>query len=121
MLRPRYHKDRKFSGSRWKLPHSWFEDWQRDEDMSPIVIDATRMTDGQQVILVPEYDGYPDCPLHNPFQTDIYHLGNMLRTDFIEKYHGFDFRLLRTCATPTRACGRRLASSPRASRRSAAR
>ncbi|KAI0044594.1 hypothetical protein FA95DRAFT_1597297 [Auriscalpium vulgare] len=33
MLRPRYHEDRKFSGYRWKLPHKWFEDWQRNELM----------------------------------------------------------------------------------------
>ncbi|KAI0040918.1 hypothetical protein FA95DRAFT_1683534 [Auriscalpium vulgare] len=255
MLRPRYHEDRTFSGRRWKLPRSWFEDWQTHYVMSPIVIDATSMVDGKQVMLkdlseaseaeeieitqlfsseehrrnpknhcipvievtrledisktvlvvprmrpynnprfrtfgevvafatqiieglefmhalhiahrdctgqnivldpsgmypnsfhpvkmnrsknflwfaksytrtqrppryflidfglsryydpargapldhairggdksVPEFRGYPDCPPHNPFQTDIYYLGNLLRTDFIQKYVGFEW------------------------------
>ncbi|KAI0044020.1 hypothetical protein FA95DRAFT_1497799 [Auriscalpium vulgare] len=52
MLRPRYHLDRKFSWSRWKLPPSWFEDWQRRKDIiAPLILDATRIVDGKQVIL----------------------------------------------------------------------
>ncbi|KAI0044693.1 hypothetical protein FA95DRAFT_1623033 [Auriscalpium vulgare] len=51
MLRPRYHVDRKFSGSRWKLPPSWFEDWQRRKIASTYVLDATRIVDGKQVFL----------------------------------------------------------------------
>ncbi|KAH9045898.1 kinase-like domain-containing protein [Lactarius deliciosus] len=36
----------------------------------------------------PEHrDGGP-C---NPFQTDIYYLGNLIREEFIQKYHGFEF------------------------------
>ncbi|KAH9165356.1 hypothetical protein EDB89DRAFT_2010447, partial [Lactarius sanguifluus] len=27
----------------------------------------------------------------NPFQTDIYYLGNLIREEFIQKYHGFEF------------------------------
>ncbi|KAI0040925.1 hypothetical protein FA95DRAFT_1646111, partial [Auriscalpium vulgare] len=48
-LRPRYYADRKFSGPRWKLPRSWFEDGQKS--LSPVVIDATRISDGKQVFL----------------------------------------------------------------------
>ncbi|KAI0041042.1 hypothetical protein FA95DRAFT_1549155 [Auriscalpium vulgare] len=40
---------------------------------------------------VPEFRDYPDCPPHNPFPTDIYYLGNMLRTDFLQKYYGFEW------------------------------
>ncbi|KAI0040832.1 hypothetical protein FA95DRAFT_1611484 [Auriscalpium vulgare] len=51
MLRPRYREDRMFSWTRWGLPRSWFEDWQRDWLMSSVVLDATRILDGKQVIL----------------------------------------------------------------------
>ncbi|KAI0044688.1 hypothetical protein FA95DRAFT_1496667 [Auriscalpium vulgare] len=52
MLRPRYHEDRTFSWTRWKLPRSWFEDWQKRKiNVAPLVIDATRIVDGKQVIL----------------------------------------------------------------------
>ncbi|KAI0041523.1 hypothetical protein FA95DRAFT_1501343, partial [Auriscalpium vulgare] len=43
---------------------------------------------------VPEFRGYSpgrDRPLHNPFPTDIYYIGNMLREDFIQKYYGFEW------------------------------
>ncbi|KAI0038461.1 hypothetical protein FA95DRAFT_1613374 [Auriscalpium vulgare] len=51
MLRPRYHEDRQFSWTRWKLPRSWFEDWQRWNIVSAYVLDATRIVDGKQVFL----------------------------------------------------------------------
>jgi len=40
---------------------------------------------------VPEFqrEGY-DKP-SNPFHTDIYYLGNLLRTEFVNKYRGFEF------------------------------
>jgi len=40
---------------------------------------------------VPEFqeDGY-DKPA-NPFHTDIYYLGNLMRTQFVNKYRGFEF------------------------------
>ncbi|KAI0041041.1 hypothetical protein FA95DRAFT_1565800 [Auriscalpium vulgare] len=55
MLRPRYHEDRRFSWTRWKLPRSWFEDWQRIT--APRVVDATRIVDGKQVFLKRLDDG----------------------------------------------------------------
>ncbi|KAI0040923.1 hypothetical protein FA95DRAFT_1527129 [Auriscalpium vulgare] len=63
MFRPRYHADRQFSGTRWNLPHSWFEDWQRRKIIpAPRIVDATRMADGKQVILkrLPDEDSSPD-------------------------------------------------------------
>ncbi|KAI0037676.1 hypothetical protein FA95DRAFT_1684840 [Auriscalpium vulgare] len=63
ILRPRYHADRQFSGTRWSLPHSWFEDWQRRTIiLAPRVIGATRIVDGRQVILkrLPDEDRSPD-------------------------------------------------------------
>ncbi|KAI0037336.1 hypothetical protein FA95DRAFT_1614321 [Auriscalpium vulgare] len=50
MLRPRYRHDWNFSQPRWKLLRSCFEDWQ-SSDLSPLVIDATRIRDGKQVML----------------------------------------------------------------------
>ncbi|KAM5533174.1 hypothetical protein V8D89_013130 [Ganoderma adspersum] len=38
---------------------------------------------------VPEFKG-PDEP-QNPFWTDIYYLGNLIRTNFLEGAHGFEF------------------------------
>ncbi|KAI0044686.1 hypothetical protein FA95DRAFT_1680996 [Auriscalpium vulgare] len=40
---------------------------------------------------VPEFRDFPNCPDHNPFPTDIYYIGNMLREDFIQKYYGFEW------------------------------
>jgi len=34
---------------------------------------------------------HQDGRLCNPFQTDIYYLGNLVRQEFIRKYHGFEF------------------------------
>lgn len=36
----------------------------------------------------PEHQRGGPC---NPFQTDIYYLGNLIREEFIRKYHGFEF------------------------------
>ncbi|KAI0041032.1 hypothetical protein FA95DRAFT_1565793 [Auriscalpium vulgare] len=40
---------------------------------------------------VPEFRNFPNVPPQNPFPTDIYYLGNMLRRDFVKKYYGFEF------------------------------
>ncbi|KAI0044589.1 hypothetical protein FA95DRAFT_1562034 [Auriscalpium vulgare] len=39
----------------------------------------------------PEHRNYLDQPVVDPFPTDIYYLGNMLREDFVKKYYGFEF------------------------------
>ncbi|KAI0298949.1 hypothetical protein BC826DRAFT_1120991 [Russula brevipes] len=36
----------------------------------------------------PEHRSQTRC---NPFQTDIYYIGNLVRQEFVEKYHGFEF------------------------------
>ncbi|KAI0298946.1 hypothetical protein BC826DRAFT_906857 [Russula brevipes] len=36
----------------------------------------------------PEHRSQTHC---NPFQTDIYYIGNLVRQEFVEKYHGFEF------------------------------
>ncbi|KAI0041334.1 hypothetical protein FA95DRAFT_1501637 [Auriscalpium vulgare] len=72
MLRPRYHEDWKFSQPRWNLPRSWFEDWQATR--SPHVIDATRISDGKQVVL------------KRMSETDTGEEGDMLRLFSSEQY-----------------------------------
>ncbi|KAI0041033.1 hypothetical protein FA95DRAFT_1501976 [Auriscalpium vulgare] len=39
----------------------------------------------------PEHRNYRDLPVVDPFPTDIYYLGNLLREDFMNKYYGFEF------------------------------
>ncbi|KAI0037787.1 hypothetical protein FA95DRAFT_1470125, partial [Auriscalpium vulgare] len=73
-FRPRYHGDRKFSWTRWKLPRSWFEDWQRRRIPAPSIIDATRMTDGKQVILkeVPDIKPPDELEISKLFSSEQY-------------------------------------------------
>ncbi|KAL6303554.1 kinase-like domain-containing protein [Sparassis latifolia] len=40
---------------------------------------------------VPEFQGEGYNVASDPFPTDIYYLGNMIRKDFLQKYHGFEF------------------------------
>ncbi|KAJ7167562.1 kinase-like domain-containing protein [Mycena filopes] len=40
---------------------------------------------------VPEFQGEGLQRLHDPFFTDIYYLGNMIRQEFIDVYYGFEF------------------------------
>ncbi|KAI0054874.1 hypothetical protein BV25DRAFT_1922294 [Artomyces pyxidatus] len=39
----------------------------------------------------PEHNSASPKWLQDPFPTDIYHLGNVIRENFIRRYHGFDF------------------------------
>ncbi|KZT71756.1 hypothetical protein DAEQUDRAFT_687108 [Daedalea quercina L-15889] len=40
---------------------------------------------------VPEFQGEGCNVPADPFRTDVYYLGNLIRTTFLEKYHGFEF------------------------------
>ncbi|KAJ3477324.1 hypothetical protein NLI96_g10548 [Meripilus lineatus] len=40
---------------------------------------------------VPEFQGEGEYQPHDPFPTDIYYLGNMIREDFLQKTKGLDF------------------------------
>ncbi|KAH9920138.1 kinase-like domain-containing protein [Fomitopsis serialis] len=40
---------------------------------------------------VPEFQGEGYDKPANPFRTDVYYLGNLMRTKFVDKYRGFEF------------------------------
>ncbi|KAI0065668.1 hypothetical protein BV25DRAFT_1913128 [Artomyces pyxidatus] len=41
----------------------------------------------------PEHSGDNYYVLHDPFPTDVYYLGNLIRENFVQKYYGFEFIL----------------------------
>ncbi|KAL4243914.1 hypothetical protein ABKN59_011585 [Abortiporus biennis] len=85
----------------WTASWGEFEDPYTHEDGAPIlvphILDATRTSDGQMLFeglqfMHHNHVAHRDYPM-DPFPTDIYYIGNLIREDFLQRTRGVEFML----------------------------